>query len=76
MLYIPSTIKTETEKELLRTAIWADTKWTGFWQISSVIKKNQKSLKRHSHLDSNPEFLIQFRMYVHPKNLKSERNTP
>ena len=29
-LYIPSTIN--TEKKVIKTAVWADKKWTGFWQ--------------------------------------------
>ena len=35
-LSIPSTIN--TEKELLRTAVWADTRWAGFWQTCLYIK--------------------------------------
>ena len=35
-LYIPSTIN--IWKKVLTKAIWADKKWTGFWQISLYIK--------------------------------------
>jgi hypothetical protein len=64
-IYIPSTIN--TEKGLLITAIWADRKWAGFWQVTL-------NLKQYRNIDFNPEFSIKFRMNFHPKNLKSERN--
>ena len=40
-LYIPST--TNTWKRLYSTAIWADRKWAGFWQIILYINKKLKS---------------------------------
>ena len=36
VLYIPSTIN--IWKKVVTKAIWADTKWAGFWQISLYIK--------------------------------------
>ena len=38
--------------------------------------RKPKNFKQYSNLDFNPEFSIQFRTYVHPKNLKRERNNP
>ena len=32
--------------------------------------------KQNRNLDFNPEFSITYRMFLHPKNLKSENNNP
>ena len=72
-LYIPSTIN--IWKKLLSTAIWADK--NGLVSDNSLYFKYQTwDLKQYSNLVIFfPEF-IQFRMYFHLKNLKSERNNP
>ena len=66
-LYIPSTIN--SEMELLRTAIWADKKWAGFWQLlHQVILKSKNNLDYKSRLSS------QIEINFHPKNLKGKDN--
>ena len=59
-LYTPSTIN--IEKELL------------FGQIENGLVSGRLATSTCSKLDFNPEFLIQFKMYFHPNNLRSERN--
>ena len=60
---------------LLSTAIWADKNGLVSGRIACISIKNLRSETIQQSSIFYSEF-IQFRMYFHPKNLKSERNNP
>jgi hypothetical protein len=65
-------------KNLLSTAIWADKNRLVSGRIACISSNNLRpGLKQYSNLVFFIlNLCIQFRMYFHPKNLKSERYNP
>ena len=70
----PSSVNTKEER--LKTSVRADKNELASDRLACTSRNKNQNDKQYSTLDFNPEFLIQFRTYLHKNNLKRERNNP
>ena len=73
-VYIPRT--TNIWKKVLTKAIWADKNGLVSGRLAQTSSKTEILHKQNRNLDFNPEFSSWYRIFFHPKDLKSENINP